>query len=62
MAALPDLDRNPFENLCKGIHDFNEVELARLHKAAEEVKGIVKSANERQEKSMMARNQLRQMG
>jgi hypothetical protein len=54
MATLSDLDRTAFENLCKGIHDFNEDELARLHETAEEVKEIVKSANARQQKRMGA--------
>jgi len=54
MAALSDLDRTAFDNLCKGIHDFNEEELARLHEAAEEVKEIVSSANARQQKRMAA--------
>ena len=48
--------------VTKGIHNFNENEMARLHKAAEEVKAIVESANDRQERSMMARNQFRQIG
>lgn len=49
MAVVSDLDRTVFENLCKGVHDFNEEELARLRRAAEEVKEIVKSANARQQ-------------
>jgi hypothetical protein len=60
MAAISDLDRTAFDNLCKGVHDFNEEELARLHEAAEEVKEILKSANVRQQKSMGA--SFRQMG
>lgn len=60
MAAITDLDRNAFENLCKGVHDFNEEELVRLHKAAEEVIEVVKSANARQQKRMRA--SFKQMG
>lgn len=52
MALISDLDRNEFENVCKGVHDFDENELARLHKAAEEVKAVVQSANDRQQKRM----------
>lgn len=62
MAEVSDVDRNAFQNLCKGVHDFNPDELARLHQAAEEVKAIVQSSNDRQQKSMDARNQLKQMG
>jgi hypothetical protein len=54
MASISDMDRNPFENLCKGVHDFNENELARLHKAAEEVKAVLQSANDRQQKGLAA--------
>jgi hypothetical protein len=54
MVALRDLDRTAFENLCKGIHDFNVDELARLHEAAEQVKEVLKSANARQQKGMAA--------
>jgi hypothetical protein len=54
MAAIRDVDRNAFENLCKGVHDFEEQELARLHEAADLVKEIVESANARQQKKMGA--------
>jgi hypothetical protein len=54
MAAISDLDRNPFENLCKDLHDFDREELARLHEAAEEVKEILRSANVRQQRRMGA--------
>jgi hypothetical protein len=61
MAAISDPDRSAFENLTKGIHDnFNEDELARLHRAAEEVKSIVESANDRKQKRMGA--SFKQMG
>ena len=60
MAAISDLDRTAFENVTKGIQDFNEDELARLHNAAEEVKAIVKSATDRQQKRMGA--SFKQMG
>jgi hypothetical protein len=62
MASIADVDRTVFDNLSKGVHDFDEGELARLHKMAEELKSILQSANQRQEKTMMARNQFRQMG
>ena len=62
MAFLPDLDRTSFENLTKGVHDLTDEEIARLHEMANEVKAIVKSAIERQDRAMMARNQFRQMG
>jgi hypothetical protein len=54
MALISDLDRSAFENVCKGVHDFDESELARLHKAAEEVKEVVQSASDRQQKRMRA--------
>ena len=54
MSLIGDLDRNTFENVCKGVYDFDETELARLHKAAEEVKEVVQSANDRQQKRMRA--------
>ena len=60
MAAINDVDRSAFENLCKGIHDFNDDELLRLHEAAVEVKVVVQSANDRQQKKMAA--SFRQMG
>jgi hypothetical protein len=60
MAVLADLDRTAFDNLCKGIHDFNDDELARLHEAAEQVKEVLQSANARQQKRMGA--SFRQMG
>jgi hypothetical protein len=60
MAAMSDPDRSAFENLTKGIHDFNEDELARLHSAAEEVKAIMKSVDDRQQKRTGA--SFRQMG
>jgi hypothetical protein len=60
MAAISDIDRSAFENLCKGIHDFDEQELARLHEAAEAAREIVKSANARQQKRMGA--SFKQMG
>lgn len=60
MAAINDLDRTIFDNLCKGVHDFSEEELARLHEAAEEVKEILNAANTRQQKRMGA--SFRQMG
>jgi hypothetical protein len=60
MAAISDSDRSVFENLCKGVHDFDEEELARLHKAAQEVSEILKSAIARAEKRMGA--SFRQMG
>jgi hypothetical protein len=59
MASISDLDRGAFESACRGVHDFNEEEQVRLHKAAAEVKAVVQSANDRQRKIMMARNQLR---
>ena len=62
MAAITDVDRNPFENLCKGIHDFNEEELVRLREASEQVKAILKAANGRQQRKMDGKNQLKQMG
>ncbi len=54
MAATSDSDRSAFENLTKGIHDFNGDELARIHNAAEVVKAVVKSANDRKQKRMGA--------
>jgi hypothetical protein len=54
MAFISDLDRRPFDEVSKGVHEFNEEELARLHKASEEVKEVVKSANDRQQKRMSA--------
>jgi len=54
MAFISDLDRSVFENVCKGVHDFAENELARLHKAAEEVKAVIQSANDREQKRMSA--------
>jgi hypothetical protein len=62
MAVISDMDRNPFENLCKGVHDFNDDELGRLHEASVEVKAILQSAHDREQKNMAARDQLRQMG
>ncbi len=62
MAHIDGPILSAFQNLVSGIHDFNEEEMARLGKAAEEVKAVVESANKRQEKEMMARNQFRQMG
>jgi hypothetical protein len=49
VAFISDTDRNQFENLCKGVHDFNEEELERLHEAAEEVKAVLKSATDREQ-------------
>ena len=60
MAAISDSDRNVFENLCKGVHDFEEEELTRLHKAAQEVGEVLKSAIARAEKRVRA--SFRQMG
>jgi hypothetical protein len=54
MALISDLDRSAFESVCKGVHDFDENEVARLHKAAEEVQAIIQSANDRQQKRMRA--------
>jgi hypothetical protein len=47
---ISDVDRTAFENLCKGIYDFNEEELSRLHKAAEDVKEVIKLWRARQDK------------
>jgi hypothetical protein len=60
MAVIPDLDRTPFENVSKGVHDFSEEELERLHKAALEVSEVLKSVNARAQKRMAA--SFRQMG
>lgn len=54
MAHIDEPDLSTFESLVKGVHDFNEDELARLHKAAEEVRAAVESANDRQQKRMRA--------
>jgi hypothetical protein len=62
LAFINDVDRTVFDSLCKGFHDFTEEELKHLHQIAEEVKGIVQASVERQDRAMMARNQLRQMG
>jgi hypothetical protein len=62
MAHIDGPILSTFQNLVSGIHDFNEKEMERLHKAAEEVMAVVESANKRQEKEIMGRNQFRQMG
>ncbi|MGA7626074.1 MAG: hypothetical protein WCA38_06950 [Candidatus Acidiferrales bacterium] len=56
MATISDIDRSIFENLTKGIHDFNQDELICLHEVAQEVKVIMRDANERQQKAMAAGN------
>lgn len=60
MAAISDADRNTFENLTKGVHDFDEEELTQIHEAAEKIREVVKSANERQQKKIGG--SFRQMG
>jgi len=52
MAFITDLDRGPFAEVSGGVHDFNEEELKRLHKAAEEVSTVIESANDRQQNGM----------
>lgn len=47
MAGITDLDRSVFEDLCKGVHDFDQEELLRLHQMAGEVKAILQSVNDR---------------
>ena len=42
MAAISDVDRSIFEDVTKGIHDFNEDELICLHEVAQEVKVIMR--------------------
>ncbi|MGA7625912.1 MAG: hypothetical protein WB630_09905 [Candidatus Acidiferrales bacterium] len=54
MAAISDADRSIFEDVTKGVHDFNEDELICLHEVAQEVKVILRDANERQQKAMAA--------
>jgi hypothetical protein len=54
MPFINDLDRTPFDEISKGVHDFSEDELARLHRASAEVRAVLKSANERQQKQMGA--------
>jgi len=62
MAGISNTDRDAFDCICKGVHDFNDDELLRLHKIAAEVKAIARSASDRQERQMMGRNQLMQLG
>jgi hypothetical protein len=54
MPHINGPDLSIFQSLVNGIHDFTEDELARLHKAAQEVKEVVQSANDRQQKRMRA--------
>ncbi len=54
MAHIDGPDLNVFQNLVKGVQNFNEEELARVHKAAEEVKAAMKSADDREQKRMAA--------
>ncbi len=54
MPSISDLDRTPFDEISKGVHEFSEEELARLRRASEEVRSVLKSANERQQKQMGA--------
>ncbi|MGA7919420.1 MAG: hypothetical protein WCA38_07080 [Candidatus Acidiferrales bacterium] len=54
MAAISDADRSIFEDVTKGVHDFNEDELICLHEVAQEVKIIMRDANERRQKAMAA--------
>ena len=49
MTTISDVDKSVFENLCPGVHDFNENELVLLQKAAALVKGALEAATRRQE-------------
>jgi hypothetical protein len=56
MAAISDVDRSIFEDVTKRIHDFNEDELICLREVAQEVKVIMRDADERKQKAMAASN------
>ncbi|MGA7920071.1 MAG: hypothetical protein WCA38_10390 [Candidatus Acidiferrales bacterium] len=51
MPAISDSDRSAFEDICKGVHDFNETEILCIHEAAQAVKAVVQSATKRQERA-----------
>jgi hypothetical protein len=56
MAAISDVDRSIFEDVTKGIRDFNEDELICLHEVAQEIKVIMRDADERKQKAMATSN------
>jgi hypothetical protein len=54
VAHIDGPDLTAFLSVVNGVHDFNEKEMATLSKAAQEVKEVVQSANDRQQKRMRA--------
>lgn len=60
MPVISDADRSVFQNLSKGVHNFDEQELARIHRAAEEISEVLKSVIARSEKRVRA--SFKQMG
>jgi hypothetical protein len=46
-----------FENLTKGVHDFDDDELARIRKAADEIREVFESVDARDRKLEQARHQ-----
>jgi hypothetical protein len=54
MAYIDGPVLSTFQNLVNGTHDFDEKEMKSLRKAAEEVKAVIESANERQQQPLAA--------
>jgi hypothetical protein len=53
MASLSDKARNPFDNLCKGIHsNFTDQQIKRLEEMSQEVREILDDSVKREKDSM----------
>lgn len=64
VVAMPTINGRAltiFKDAC-GVHEFNEEEMTRVEAIADQLEQVLKSSKDRQQRAMMARGQLRQMG
>jgi hypothetical protein len=61
MATLSGRALSVFKDAC-GVHEFSEEELGRIEAITDQLEQVLKASKDRQQRAMMARGQMRQLG